>query len=159
MIYKSIKLSCYELELLRIVAKNIEARNPDLAINIMHKSGKVGGPLFIGKCAEYAYCKMFNLMPDLIMDPREGGSIDVTDRQGNKIDVKWTEWIDGGLIIPHWKKKYYKYVDRFVLMKGKVPNLYYYGWIEAEIALNDNRIVDLGHGPTYLTGEHELKNN
>ena len=149
-----ITLTEYEIELIHIAAKLIAERNPDLSINIMHTSGDAEQIIFEGKCAEYAFCKMFNLMPDLVADPRPGGSFDVFSRDKKKVDVKYTSFEHGRLIVPIWKKR--ESADIYVLMKGEIPDLRYCGFAACEDIIDQSRVKDIGHGPTYVMNELEL---
>jgi hypothetical protein len=71
--------------------------------------------------AEIAFCKLFNLSPDLTTNPRVGG-FDCLTRSGKKIDVKNTE--------KEWDQYFVKKiksdkpeckVDYFAWMIGKLP--------------------------------------
>ena len=111
-----------------------------------------------GISAELAFCKLFNLYPDLTIDIRS--SRDHTDngdavlKNGKTVDIKVTHYTNGKLIAVPWKKTN---VDLFALMVGKTPEYTFKGFMKSEDLLNQSRLGDLGHGKTYIAHQNELK--
>ncbi len=75
--------------------------------------------------AELAFCKMFNLYPDLTTFARKRGP-DCYWSDGKKVDVKQSSFKDGDLIVSKHKKV--EDADIYVLMYGVMPTYTYKGW-------------------------------
>ena len=105
---------------------------------------------------ELAFCKAFNLYPDMFIKARKSANDrgDVT-WSGFSLDVKATKKEDGCLLVNSWKKS--KYVDGYALMTGEFPIYVYRGMIEAEEATQPWWLKDLGRGDTYVVPQTKLK--
>jgi hypothetical protein len=74
---------------------------------------------------------------------------------GVKVDVKTTMYSTGKLLA-HLNKKGKK-IDIFVLALGKFPTYRFAGYAMAADLINDDRITDLGYGPTYAMPQSALR--
>lgn len=126
-------------------AANIEERFP--ALRDQKKRNET-----IGVMAELAFCKWANLYPNLDV-VNQKGTPDLI-YQGWKCDIKATDRADGQLIVPHRKKKGASDVYILGIIHGNSVDFVGYA-TEAEI-LNEARIKDLGHGPTYCMTQEEI---
>ena len=107
--------------------------------------------------AELAFCRMFNKYPDLTCYARAGGC-DLTLDDGTTVDVKHNPREDGDLLIAWWKKEEGRRCDIYVLMTGDFPTYTYRGWaLASEVFETEGRLVDLGHGPTFLLEQKDLR--
>jgi len=106
-----------------------------------------------GMGGEYAFAKIKNLCPDFGIGPRSGGH-DFLDRKGNTVDVKTNPREDGDLLVRASKKD--RPSDWYVLMTGEFPRYSYRGYVHGRELFSDSRLVDLGHGDTYLFPQKEL---
>jgi hypothetical protein len=110
----------------------------------------------IGMLGELLFAKMFNVYPDLSLEPRRGGVDGVLD--GFRYDVKATDLRAGRLLVP---------VDKVRLQRSELPEVYAlvvldgpaghcagFAWID-EI-LREDRIMNLGHGPTHALSQRSL---
>lgn len=111
-----------------------------------------------GLGAEFSFCKLFNIYPDLsifIRSSKQGEDLgDTVLNDGRTVDVKTTTYTNGKLLAVPWKQNK---VDLFVLMVGDFPNYVFKGFMKSEILINTNRLGNLGHGPTYIAYQQELK--
>lgn len=101
--------------------------------------------------AELAFCKMFNLYPDLEC---KAGDYDAMDHEGNRVDVKATKYKNGHLLAVPWKKG--KEPDVYVLLVGEFPSYRCAGFMRADELISDARLKDLGHGKVYAAAQSEL---
>ena len=106
-----------------------------------------------GVGAELAFCKLFNVYPDL-----EAGACPYADAwtlQLGAVDVKATTWRNGRLLAQPSKLNLEK-VDNYALMVGKFPTYRYVGSATSEELLHPQSITDMGHGPVYALNQSEL---
>ena len=88
-----------------------------------------------GYVAELAFCKHFNIMPDITFDPRSGGWDCLY--KGKKVDVKSTKTNKYDVYLPERKKK--NDVDRYVWCWVNFRTVYIVGWFSpAEIFVDEN---------------------
>lgn len=109
-----------------------------------------------GFAAELAFCKLFNLYPDFTISPR-GAANDVGDatlRCGLSVDVKATVYKSGHLITPPWKDE--SALDLYALMVGKLPTYTFKGFMRRDVLQQEDRLGDLGYGPTYKASQEDL---
>jgi hypothetical protein len=72
-----------------------------------------------GACAELAWCKL--------QKKYWSGVSDIRAKDGGDVEIRWTKWNAGGLIIyPHDKDD-----SIFVLSRGFAPNFEFVGWLTA----------------------------
>lgn len=110
-----------------------------------------------GFAAEFAFCKMFNVMPDFIIMPCS--SLKGTDKgdakvNGKIIDVKNTRYRNGFLPIAKWKES--SIVDAYALMIGSGNIFKYAGAISKNNAIQDKFLRDVGRGVNYCIPQEEL---
>lgn len=104
---------------------------------------------------ELAFCKLFNVYPDMSIRAWEGEQ-DEGDCvwNGLRIDVKTTTYPEGCLLAGGWKKLN---VDYYALMTGVFPNYYYRGVMRADKLLQQERLTDFGYRePAYRADQDEL---
>lgn len=127
------------------------------------KNSKIGGQSneqtdLEGLGSEIAFCKLFNVYPDLTVQVRS--STEGTDdgdakiRDGRSVDVKSTKYATGRLLAVKWKKPK---VDLFALMVGEFPTYEFKGFMKSEELLKHERIGNLGRGEGFIAQQHELK--
>jgi hypothetical protein len=110
-----------------------------------------------GVAAEIAFCKLFNVYPDLQLDSRPPFDALV---DGVRIDVKTTHYVTGKLLAAAWKKDKKLPIDAFALMVGKFPGPYEFkGFMQARDLMVPERMVDLGWGKGYAAMQHDLSEN
>lgn len=147
----------------QLVCKAIAKKRYQNARSMNVKNSKIGDQSneqtdLEGVSSELAFCKMFNVYPDLTVQVRS--SIDGTDqgdavlRDGRTVDVKSTRYFTGRLLAVRWKKQN---VDLFALMIGSFPTYTFKGFMKSEELLKEERIGNLGHGNGYIAQQHELK--
>ena len=102
--------------------------------------------------AELAFCKLFNLYPDIEIDHRP--QEDAIFHDGTKVDIKTTPYKNGRLITPIWKKQIH--TDLYALMIGKFPEYRLAGIVTADKLFQDENIVNLGYGNTYALEQVDL---
>ena len=102
--------------------------------------------------AEIAFCKYFNLYPDLSTEhrPKE----DVVMHDGISVDTKTTKYNNGHLLAPIWKKKIS--TDFYALLVGDFPTYRFAGFISGKELFSDKNIKDFGYGDTYGVKQEEL---
>ena len=107
-----------------------------------------------GYGAELAFCKLFNVYPDMsiVADPsadRTGDAI----WMGKTVDVKTTKYKTGRLLAVRWKQK----KDLYALMVGTFPKYEFRGMATGDKLIRQENLTDLGHGEGYALGQHQLK--
>jgi hypothetical protein len=102
-----------------------------------------------GFMAEYAFSKQFNLHLDIIGN-LEKDSFDFISREGNTIDVKSTDNLDGNLLV---KKPMH---DIYVLAIVDGSTVYLIGYATKQMLLDEGQ-RDFGYGPTYFVNRRDLK--
>lgn len=120
-----------------------------------------------GVGAEFAFCKLFNLFPDLSIEPRSAAVGTDAEKDSNLfgwlIDIKGTNLVNGRLLSRPMDAKYETHAARtstnlFALMTGPYPTFTFRGFFSKEDLLQPRRVGNLGHGPTYIAAQHELYN-
>ena len=107
--------------------------------------------------AEVAYCKAFNLYPDLTLNLRSGGHDAI--HGGRTVDVKHTPHVNGRLLVT--KTKAHEPTQVYALVTGRLPNYVIVGYANRDEIFTDNNLLDLGFGESYgLTQDklHEYNN-
>jgi hypothetical protein len=110
---------------------------------------------FQGVGAEIAFCKLFNLYPDL--ETGVHGKFDVLSRSGAYIDVKTTEYPTGHLAVHRFKVN--KKADLYVLLVGVFPTYRCAGAMSAAELIREERLWSLkadGTDPSYNARQDEL---
>lgn len=112
-----------------------------------------------GYCGEIIFSKIFGTVLDKSTEPRK--SIDDngdTVYMNKNIDIKTTKYASGSLAAPRWTKSN---VDAYALIIGE-SNKYdghfvFKGFMTKKDLIQPEKLGTLGHGETYLAGQHELK--
>ena len=107
-----------------------------------------------GICGEFAFCKAFNLYPDMSLEPRKGGFDLVWN--GKKIDIKTTRYKTGKLLAT--KDKKLEDSDIYALIIKNDQNYTIAGWCYCEELIKNSNLVDLGYGLTYCLSQEKLRN-
>lgn len=111
-----------------------------------------------GVSSEFAFCKLFNLYPDLTIEVRSSRNDtdhgDAVLSDGRTVDVKSTHYPNGKLLAASWKKTN---VDLFALMIGKSPTYTFKGFMRSEELIHPTKLGDLGYGKGYIAQQSELK--
>lgn len=143
-----IVLNLAESKLAEYVAKERFKKNREKG-NINKKVGAQSCKVteIEGLAAEIAFCKLFNVYPDLETDLGTP-DFDCILPTGEKIDVKGTTHPNGRLICEVSKISHP--ADLYALIVGTLPNYEFFGFATAEQLLNPDTITDLGYGPTYV---------
>jgi Family of unknown function (DUF5843) len=105
-----------------------------------------------GMGGEWAFCKLFNLYPDMTIGHRP--DYDVIFADGTTIDVKATRYETGSLQVPARKLK--KRVDFYVLMVGTFPRYRYAGKMAAAQIFTPERLKQQEFGSVYKAEQNEL---
>ena len=151
----TITLNEQEVRLAKFIAKRRTEVNRANGI----KDSKRGGQdsEFIeteGIAGEIAFCKLFNLYPDLSVDTVTQ-STDVGDcvYKGYKVDVKTTSYKSGRLLSVHWKNDD---IEVYALMIGTIPTYEFKGFAYASELKSDKHLTDLGRGDVYCMEQNQL---
>lgn len=108
-----------------------------------------------GIAAEIAFCKMTNVFPDMQLEERP--AFDATLHCGTTVDVKATKYKNGRLLAVPGKVDKCAGLDVYSLIVGEFPGPYEFkGFMKSEDLLRQERLTDLGHGPTYAADQKEL---
>jgi hypothetical protein len=158
---KKIKLSKIEQSICKVLAQKRHDNNRKNNVN----NSKIGDQSDFetdleGIAAEFAFCKIHNIFPDLSIHVRSSKS--GTDKKGDcvyngySIDVKTTKYKTGKLLAVTWKDS--DSVDIYALMVGSFPNYEFKGFMLSGDLLSPERIGNLGYGDTYIAQQEELLN-
>ena len=161
MIGTHVTLSSDELAVVRFMATQRDHNNrfvPD-KFQAPTSSVKTSEASWLGVAAEFAFCKLFNIFPDLAMHNEKHSSQGTDDGdcsyQGQRIDVKNTHYINGKLMIVPWKKPS---CFAYALMVGKPPTYVFKGFFKASEAITPARLqIVTGTNKAYVVHQHELK--
>ncbi len=104
-----------------------------------------------GIAAEIAFCKLFNLYPDLQIG--ELPAYDAMLRDGRAVDVKATKYQSGHVTAVMNKKD--MPADLYALMVGTFPSYRFAGFCRGDELMAS--IKDLGHGPTHAISQDKLR--
>ena len=107
-----------------------------------------------GYGAELAFCKLFNVYPDMSIDAdpsadRTGDAI----WMGKTVDVKTSKYKTARLLAVRWKKK----KDLYALMVGTFPKYEFRGMATGDELIRQENLIALGHGEGYALSQHQLK--
>lgn len=106
-----------------------------------------------GIAAEIAFCKLFNVYPDLQTEEYQIADA-VTPGMG-RVDVKSTRYKSGKLVSIRTKKG--KEADAYALMIGQFPRFQFAGWATADELIADENLTDVGRGPFYALAQEKLR--
>jgi hypothetical protein len=103
--------------------------------------------------AEWAYCTMMGVLPDVNYKHFESYDALVN---GHRVDVKWTRYFDGRLQAKK-SKDWISPPDYFVLMVGRFPIYFYRGCLRADELIRLERInTNKQHSPVYSADQVDL---
>ena len=105
---------------------------------------------------EFAFCKLFNVMPDFLVKVTQTNKNDYDALLFNciKVDVKTTDVLSGRLLAAPWKVDE---VDCYALIVGKMPNYIFKGFMLREDLKKEDRLKSLGYRKGYVAEQNELK--
>jgi hypothetical protein len=108
-----------------------------------------------GMMAEIAFCKLFNIYPDMNATPRRSKD-DFGDciLHGLRVDVKSTKYHKGKLLVTRWN---HCNSDAFVLMTGGKGKYIFRGFAKSSDVVSSKTLIDLGYGLTYHMNQKDLK--
>ena len=104
-----------------------------------------------GVLAELAFCKYFNVWPDLTIGGRRGSFDCMVD--GKRVDVKSTRVASGRLLAT---MKQTDDIDYYVLAIIGAKEINFPGYINFEDLRREENIVNLGWGNGYGVEQHQL---
>jgi len=102
--------------------------------------------------AELAYCKYFNLFPD--MDYEHFRFFDAKLPNRMTVDVKQTRYKNGRLLVKHKDRE--KLPDLYALMVGEFPNYTLIGHIHSGVIICEQRVDRNLIHPAYAVSQSEL---
>ncbi len=108
-----------------------------------------------GIAAEVAFCKAFNIYPDLEIDSVSFPDFDCVLSDGRSVDVKATRYESGRLIAAKWKKP--ESVDLYALMVGVFPEYRFAGVMQSIDLINPERLCQMPKGKAYAASQNELE--
>jgi|TARA_R110002110_G_scaffold248495_3_gene464662 hypothetical protein len=110
-----------------------------------------------GFAAELAFCKLHNVYPDLLIQPRSSSDDNgdcLLHIENGRVDVKATKYQSGRLIAPLWKSK--DSADIYALMIGTFPTYTFKGFIKSSDFLIDVKIGKIKNNRTYMADQSDL---
>lgn len=155
MIGQSILLSDVEQRICRHIAKRRHEINRQNGV-LNSKKGTQSDELtdLEGFAGELAFCKMFNVFPDLEIKVTNQNTDDGDCKLlGLRVDIKTTKYLNGRLICSTWKNNN---TDIFALIVGTFPKYTFKGFMSYADLCRPERIKDLGHGNVYCASQDEL---
>lgn len=105
-----------------------------------------------GMMAEFAFCKHFNIFPDLVPGPRSGSCDCIY--MGKRIDIKSTRYSNGKLLAT---TKDNPDVDIYVLAVIDGNTVVFPGYARKDDLCREENLTDLGHGKGYALEQNQLK--
>lgn len=107
-----------------------------------------------GMGGEIAFCKIFNIYPDLrVENVNTSNDNGDCEYKGHRVDVKTTSYRNGMLITVPWKKDT---VDYYALMVGEMPTYEFKGFAKSSDLKNKNKLRHLGYNEVYCMEQNEL---
>lgn len=107
-----------------------------------------------GVASELAFCRLFNVYPDLTLYNQPDHDAVIMD--GQTVDVKTTERRDGHMLISPWKRDAGK-ADLYALVVGSFPGPYEYrGLIHRRDAFRPEWLRNPGRGTCYMVPQDAL---
>ena len=158
---QSISLSTAERKLAHFVAKNRNGKNR--YFNVVNLKISAEDPHTVdleGICGELAFCKLFNVYPDLDTDrnpPHPLYDALVPPPPGFRIDIKTTKYDNGKLLVDARKGSKTDGVDFYALMTGTFPGPYTFrGVIAKEHIIQPHKLGLLKGYRSYMAEQSEL---
>jgi hypothetical protein len=158
-----ISLNQAERKLAHFVAKNRSGNNRHFNLTNLKISPEDASTVDLeGICGEIAFCKLFNVYPDIDTDREPPhplyDAIIPPIPPGIRIDVKTTKYENGKLLVDARKGSKTDGVDFYALMTGQFPGPYTFrGFIAKEHIIQPHRIGTIIKGyKTYMADQSEL---
>ena len=161
---QTVSLTTAERKLAHFIAKNRNGNNRHFNITNLKISAQDSATVDLeGICGEIAFCKLFNVYPDLDTDrdpPHPLYDATIPPPPGYRIDVKTTKYETGKLLVDARKGPKTDSVDFYVLMTGSFPGPYTYrGMIARETIIAPHRIETIKGYRSYAAIQSELVAN
>ena len=158
---QSISLTTAERKLAHFIARNRNGNNRYFNItNLKISAADPAEVDFEGICGEIAFCKLFNVYPDLDTDhepPHPLHDCVIPPPPGFRIDVKTTKYETGKLLVDARKKGKVGGVDYYALMTGSFPGPYTFrGLIAREHIIQPQKLGLLCGYKSYMAEQSEL---
>jgi len=157
---QTVSLTYAERKLAYFVAKHRNGNNRHFNVVNLKVSVESSASVDLeGMCGEIAFCKLFNVYPDLDTDrPPPHPLYDCVLSDGSRIDVKTTKYETGKLLVDARKNSSKTAgVDFYALMIGSFPGPYSFrGFIAKEDMIKPGRIGLLCGNKSYIAEQHEL---
>jgi len=148
-----VELNEVEQRLARYIATRRQSINSSAGINDLKFTARDSGGMHLdGFGGELAFCRLFNVYPDLQVNDKNRA--DCRLHCGLTVDVKTTHHENGRLISIRHKVE--KQADLYALVVGRFPRYRLVGLATAEELFSDESLKDLGHGPTYMLDQDRL---
>ena len=160
---QTISLTYAERKLAQFVAKNRNGNNRHFNVtNLKISSSDAATVDLEGMCGEIAFCKLFNVYPDLDTDRMPPHPFhDCVIGNGLRIDVKTTKYENGKLLVDSRKgKEKTDSVDFYALMIGVFPGPYSFrGFIARHLLIQPHKLGLLCGYKSYIAEQSELTDN
>ena len=159
---QTVSLNTAERKLAYFVARNRNRRNRCLNVVNLKVSPRDGVTIDLeGVAGELAFCKMFNLYPDLDTDRMPPyPEFDAVLRDGWTVDVKTTRYGDGKLLVDVRKGRKVDGVDFYCLMTGEFPGPYVFrGFMAKSILVRTERVRLMRGHEAYVAEQGELEDD
>ena len=160
-----ISLNQAERKLAHFVAKNRNGNNRHFNTTNLKISADDPATVDLeGVCGEIAFCKLFNVYPDIDTDREPPhplyDAIIPPIPPGIRIDVKTTKYESGKLLVDARKGSKTDGVDYYALMTGQFPGPYTFrGFIAKEHIIQPHKLGMLKGYKSYMAEQHELIDN
>ena len=160
---QTVSLTYAERKLAYFVAKHRNGNNRSFNIVNLKISAESSATIDLeGVCGEMAFCKLFNVYPDLDTDrPPPHPLYDCVLSDGSRIDVKTTKYENGKLLVDSRKgKEKTDSVDFYALMIGVFPGPYSFrGFIARHLLIQPHKLGLLCGYKSYMAEQSELTDN
>ena len=156
---QTVSLTTAERKLSHFVAKNRNGNNRHFnKANLKISSEDAATVDLEGMCGEIAFCKLFNVYPDLDTNREPPHPLhDCILSNGMRVDVKTTKYENGKLLVDARKGRKTDGVDFYALMTGTFPGPYTFrGFIAKEQIIQPHKIGLLCGYKSYMVEQSEL---
>lgn len=156
-----VSLTAAERKLAHFIAKNRNGSNRSFNVTNLKISLDDAATVDLeGIAGELAFCKLFNVYPDLDTDrepPHPLYDAVIPSPPGFRIDVKTTKYDTGKLLVDARKGKKTDGVDLYALMTGSFPGPYTFrGFIAREQIIQPHKLGLLCGYKSYMAEQSEL---
>ena len=156
---QTVSLTTAERKLSHFVAKNRNGNNRHFnKANLKISSEDAATVDLEGMCGEIAFCKLFNVYPDLDTNREPPHPLhDCILSNGMRVDVKTTKYENGKLLVDARKGRKTDGVDFYALMTGSFPGPYTFrGFIAREQIIQPHKLGLLCGYKSYMAEQSEL---